>query len=79
MIRATEMEPHVCDVCRLLDSDISIKLCGYCGMCDAYICRADLNRWGRRIQAWYRRRAEPNYRGVPDYDQHVKVPENEAN
>jgi hypothetical protein len=42
---------HVCDVCRLLDADWSQKMCFYCGFCDAWICMADAENWGRRGRA----------------------------
>lgn len=77
-IRVTELQEHVCDVCRLLNADTSIKLCGYCSLCDAYICGDDLNRWERRLKAWYKRKTEIGYRGISDYDKHVTVPEDEG-
>jgi len=42
---------HVCDVCRLLDFDLSVKLCFYCPACDAWICQADSENWARRGRA----------------------------
>jgi hypothetical protein len=54
----------VCDVCRLLDYDVSKKLCGYCGMCDAWICQDDKDKWvTRRIPAAAKRMLEPGYKG----------------
>lgn len=42
---------HICDVCRLLNGDTSLKVCFYCPLCDSWICEADANDWGRRAQA----------------------------
>ena len=65
---------RACDVCRLLDFDVSQKLCTYCGMCDAWICEQDSNRWlTRRIPAAIKRKREPGYRGIPNYEE-VAVP-----
>lgn len=72
-IQVQELIPHVCDVCRLIDQDLSLKPCGYCGLCDAYICKEDTD-WknfrvaSRRIRAFYRRKLEPDFKGNPDYD-----------
>lgn len=41
----------VCDVCRVLDGDTSLKECEYCDFCKAYICKDDTYSV-RRIQAW---------------------------
>lgn len=57
----------ICDVCRLLDYDCTKKLCGYCAMCDAFICDADRNRWDRRIKAAAKRLTEKNFKGDPKY------------
>lgn len=67
---------RACDVCRLLDFDTSAKLCGYCGMCDAWICQEDMNRWSRRIKAALKRKLEPGYRGTPNYEE-LAVPKNQ--
>lgn len=42
---------HICDVCRLLDSDFRQKPCFYCSTCGAWICELDLDDWPRRIAA----------------------------
>lgn len=44
-------EYHICDVCRLLDRDLRVKLCFYCPVCDAWICEDDLDKWQRRGRA----------------------------
>lgn len=63
---------HICDVCRLLDYDASIKFCGYCPICDAWICQPDQNNWVRRLQAAAKRKLEFGYRGDPDYVDKIK-------
>lgn len=50
-------EPHTCTVCSLLDADDSQKDCVYCSRCNAWICRADLNRWDRRARAAAKQKA----------------------
>lgn len=40
-----------CDVCRLLDGDLSQKLCLWCGNCKAWICEDDIDNWIRRARA----------------------------
>lgn len=63
----TQQQFRICDVHRLLDYDCEPRNCGYCGMCDAWICQEDLNRWDRRLRAAFKRKLEPEYRGLPDY------------
>lgn len=46
----------VCDVCRLVDGDLSTKLCTWCGTCKAWICDADWWNLGRRGLAMALRR-----------------------
>jgi hypothetical protein len=58
---------QICDVCRLLDGDTTLKDCGYCGLCDSWICTEDRTNWLRRARAAVKRKLEPNYRGQPDY------------
>lgn len=65
MIFTTQFK--ICDVCRLLDFDISVKLCTYCSMCDAWICEQDQSKWARRIKAAIKRKLEPGFRGDPAY------------
>jgi len=45
----------VCDVCRLLDGDYSVKFCTWCLRCQAWICQADEHRPDRRLRAAYLR------------------------
>lgn len=59
----------MCDVCRLIDFDTTEKLCNYCGMCDAWICLLDTDKWGRRIKAAIKRKLEPNYKGLQNYEE----------
>lgn len=42
---------HVCDVCRLVDNDLTEKESEFCEACDAWICTADLDNWPRRVIA----------------------------
>ena len=69
----------ICDVHRLLDYDTTLKPCGYCGMCDAWICQEDLNRWDRRLRAALKRKLERGYKGISDYNEIIskQVEENE--
>jgi len=60
---------HICDVCRLLDYDVTKKLCGYCGMCDAFICEEDQSKWTRRILAAAKRKLEFGYKGLHNYEE----------
>lgn len=45
----------VCDVCRLLDGDRSIKAVRYCGGCDANLCAACARNPIRRARAALKR------------------------
>lgn len=56
-------EFRMCDVCRLVDYDTEKKWCGYCNLCDAWICDTDLTAYVRRALAAVRRKLEPGYRG----------------
>lgn len=57
---------RVCDVCRLVDGDLILKPCAYCGLCDSWICQEDQNRWGRRAKAALKRKLEQGYKGLAD-------------
>jgi len=59
----------ICDVHRLVDYDTTARLCGYCGLCDAWICQEDQSRWDRRLRAAVKRKLEPGYRGLPNYEE----------
>ena len=61
----------MCDVCRLLDFNTEEKLCSYCAMCDAWICEKCSSDWIRRIKAALKRKLEPGYRGIPNYEEVV--------
>jgi len=65
-------EFRICDVHRLLDYDCENRVCFYCGMCDAWICMEDSNRWDRRIRAALKRKLEPGYGGLPNYEEIIK-------
>lgn len=45
----------VCDVCRILDNDVSMKEVQWCEFCKSNICRADQYS-GRRLQAWAKKK-----------------------
>jgi hypothetical protein len=62
-------QQRTCDVCRILDYDCSAKLCFYCPMCDAWICLPDDKRWDRRLRAAIKRKLEPGYAGLQNYEE----------
>ena len=43
---------NVCDVCRLLDNDLSLKICSFCQFCSAWICENDLKRPDRHCRRY---------------------------
>lgn len=47
-------EIHVCDVCRVINNDITPKESVWCNRCKAWICIPDINRWDRRGIAMYK-------------------------
>ena len=49
------MNYAVCDVCRLVDGDQSIKLCSWCSLCGAWICQQCSPDAIRRATAMMRR------------------------
>ena len=65
MIRVNELVP--CDVCRLLDGDLTPKNCFYCAFCDSNICQEDGLRWDRRARAFLKRKFEATFKGDPNY------------
>ena len=67
MIQVQQGPLYVCDVCRILDGDLTPKVCHYCGLCDSLICLADENNWWRRGKAFLRRKLEPSFKGDPNY------------
>jgi len=67
----TTAQQRMCDVCRLLDFDTTTKMCGYCGLCDAWICEKDNNDWPRRLRAAVKRKLEPGYQGLANYEEVV--------
>lgn len=69
---SSETQLRICDVCRILDYNTEKKLCGYCGMCDAWICLDDQSKWTRRLLAAAKRKLEPGYRGLPNYEDVAK-------
>jgi len=60
---------RACDVHRLVDFDVTPRLCFYCGLCDAWICNECAPQWGRRIKAAVKRKLEPGFRGDPMYSE----------
>lgn len=74
MIGTTE-RTTMCDVHRLLDFDTVERLCTYCSLCDAWICADDLNRWDRRFRAAIKRKLEPGYKGIQEYEKVAKGPQ----
>lgn len=66
---SSSLQYTICDVCRILDYNTEKKLCGYCSMCDARICEADQSKWGRRLLAAAKRKLEPGYQGLPNYEE----------
>jgi hypothetical protein len=48
----------VCDVCRLINRDISVKWCFYCPRCDSDICMDHENDWLARGRAAILRQME---------------------
>jgi hypothetical protein len=69
----TRSFPHmaVCDVCRILDFSTEEKMCVWCNLCGSNICLEDQNKWGRRIKAALKKKLEPGYSGMPDYEKHA--------
>ena len=65
------MQLRSCDVHRLLDFDTQDRMCGYCGLCDAWICEEDRYAIGRRVLAAAKRMLEPGFRGDPKYNEIV--------
>jgi hypothetical protein len=51
-------ELHICDVCQLLDNDDTLKMCVYCGFCEAWFCSKDRNRPDRRALAATKRKLQ---------------------
>lgn len=45
----------VCEVCRLLDGDTTIKPCVFCAKCQSWICSNDLPNMRRRALAMFRK------------------------
>jgi hypothetical protein len=66
MIIVETLTQKTCDVCRLLEDDLTDKLCTYCGLCDSWICKDCQPRWDRRARAATRRALEINYKGIKD-------------
>lgn len=69
----TTQQTRMCDVCRLVDFDVSNKLCGYCPLCDAWICSGCKNNWPKRFKAMLKRRLEPGYSGEKDYVEKMEI------
>ena len=69
MISITQF--RICDVHRLLDFDISNRLCEYCSICDSWICQEDSFRWDRRIRAMMKRKLEAGFQGDTTYSERL--------
>ena len=72
LVMIQTQQQRMCDVCRILDYDCSAKLCFYCPMCDAWICGPDNTRWDRRLRAAIKRKLEPGYKGLSNYEEVAK-------
>lgn len=59
-------ERRICDVCRLVDGDMSLKEGFFCPLCDSWICFNDQWRFDRRANAAIRRKFEFSYKGRHD-------------
>ena len=44
-------EMQVCEVCRRLDKDDTLKMCLYCKFCGVWICLSDIVDYVRRVKA----------------------------
>jgi len=51
MRKETQAKKGVCDVCRLVDGDTSIKEVYYCPICKKWICLKCADKWDRRTMA----------------------------
>jgi hypothetical protein len=69
---------RICDVCRLLDFSCEKKVCSYCSLCDAWICPEDQSKWGRRLLAAAKRKMEPGFKGIHNYEELVQGGHNDA-
>lgn len=47
------IEERVCDVCKLVDNDTTVKRCEYCTLCKSWICDPCRPRMERRAMAMY--------------------------
>lgn len=47
----TKTKKGVCDVCKLVNGDTSIKEVSFCNVCKKWICKKCSNRWDRRTIA----------------------------
>jgi hypothetical protein len=47
-----ETETRPCDVCVKLDGDATPKLCGYCSVCNAWMCETCIPDIPRRTRAF---------------------------
>jgi len=74
----TSYHYRMCDVHRLLDYDTTDRLCGYCSLCDAFICKECEPRWDRRIRAAIKRKLEPGYKGILNYEEIAGGQNNES-
>lgn len=47
---------NICDVCKLLDNDETLKECEWCELCKAWICKRDIKNNYRRSLAMLKRK-----------------------
>jgi hypothetical protein len=56
----SDAEKRVCDVCELVDGDISIKLVYRCDFCDSWICFECKNKYHKRALAAIKKKLKRN-------------------
>jgi hypothetical protein len=56
-----QTELRVCEVCKYLDWDYSVKECKFCSTCNAYICLDDLPKLRRRAKAMVMKKLKLGY------------------
>ena len=75
------MELHVCDVCKALDNDYTLKECRYCDNCKAWICLNDEYHTIRRglamLHTRFGKRSKEIYDALDKY--HKEHPNDNSN
>jgi hypothetical protein len=59
-------EKQICDVCKFVDGDSTVKECYWCTTCSAWICRKDEFRLDRRALAMIKRRKNTGCKSCTD-------------